>query len=72
MISKDFALNIKTCLSGSSFSFDELITETQNLFEDEGIPGFLKVLVALIDTIVVETNRNSPGSKCCESPLSHS
>ncbi len=40
MITKNIALNIKTCLSGLSFSFDELILETKTLFENEGIPGF--------------------------------
>ncbi len=36
MITKNFALNITTCISGLSFSFDELIIETQALFEKEG------------------------------------
>lgn len=68
MISKNFALNIQTCLSGNSFTLDELILETQNLFENEGIPGFLKVLVALIDHMVVESKRSETGPDCCEEP----
>ena len=52
MIIKNIALNIKSCLSGLSFSFDELILETKTLFENEGIPGFLKLLISLIDNIV--------------------
>jgi hypothetical protein len=67
MISKNFALNIKTCLIGSSFSLDELILETQSLFENEGIPGFLKLLIALIDNIAVESRRSSNEHQCCES-----
>jgi hypothetical protein len=59
MISKNFALNISSCLTGNPFSLDELILETQNLFENEGIPGFLRVLVALIDNMVVESYRSS-------------
>ncbi len=52
MIIKNISLNIKTCLSGLSFSFDELILETKNLFETEGIPGFLKVIISFIDNMV--------------------
>ncbi len=40
MISKNISLNITACLSGLEFSFDELILETKNLFETEGVPGF--------------------------------
>lgn len=68
MISKNFALNIQTCLSGNSFSIDELISETQILFEQEGIPGFLKVLVSLIDAMVVESSKCHANAKCCELP----
>ncbi len=67
MISKNFALNIDACLSQNPFSLDELINETQNLFEQEGIPGFLKVLIALIDKMVIESVRGSDQKHCCES-----
>lgn len=69
MISKNFALNIKTCLTGNSFSLDELILETQNLFENEGILGFLRVLVALIDNMVIESYRSSDKAGCCDAPV---
>ncbi len=68
MITKNIALNIKTCLSGLSFSFDELILETKTLFENEGTPGFLKLLISLIDNIVVEHWKASDEAKCCSSP----
>ncbi len=68
MISKNIALNIKTCLSGLSFSFDELIIETKNLFETEGIPGFLKVIISFIDNMVVEHWKASGEAKCCSEP----
>lgn len=68
MISKNFALNLQTCLTGNSFSLDELILETQNLFETEGIPGFLRVLIALIDNMVVNSVKNSLQIDCCDFP----
>jgi hypothetical protein len=50
MLEKNFALNLSTSLSGNAFSFDELIQETKSLFEREGVPGFIKVLLAFIVT----------------------
>lgn len=52
MLKQNFALNISACLTGNSFSLDELITETRTLFEREGILGFLRVLIALVDEMV--------------------
>ena len=69
MISKNISLNITACLSGLEFSFDELILETKNLFETEGIPGFLKVLIAFTDQVVLENYRSSDQVTCC--PSSH-
>lgn len=46
MFEKKFALNLEARLSGSPFSFDELIQETKALFELEGVPGFPRVLLA--------------------------
>jgi hypothetical protein len=39
MLNQNFALNISSCLTGNPFSLDELILESQNLFENEGIQG---------------------------------
>lgn len=64
MIIKNFSLNIKTSLSGLSFSFDELIMETKNLFENEGIPGFLTLLISFIDNMVIEHWKASREAKC--------
>ena len=68
MISKNISLNITACLSGLEFSFDELILETKNLFEKEGVPGFLKVLIAFTDQIVLENYRASDAPNCCSTP----
>jgi hypothetical protein len=68
MLNQNFALNLSACLSGSSFSFDELILGTKSLFEREGTPGFLRVLPAFIDVYVVEQWFSQHGKKCCESP----
>lgn len=67
MLTKNFALNITACLSGLSFSFDELILETKSLFEKEGVLGFLRVLIAMIDSFVVEHWMGRTDLNCCAS-----
>jgi hypothetical protein len=68
MISKNISLNITACLSGLNFSFDELILETKNLFEAEGIPGFLRILITFTDQVVLENYRNYDIPSCCSAP----
>jgi hypothetical protein len=53
MLEKNFALNITASLSGNPFSFDELIKEAKELFEREGVPGFIRVLLIFIDQFVI-------------------
>jgi|APSaa5957512535_1039671.scaffolds.fasta_scaffold62118_1 hypothetical protein len=43
------ALEIKSILSEKSFSFDTLILKTKELFDQKGIPGFLELLLSIID-----------------------
>jgi len=68
MLEKNFALNLSTSLSGNPFSFDELIQETKSLFEREGVPGFIRVLLAFIDDFVITHWYHQHGKHCCESP----
>lgn len=68
MLEKNFALNLEARLSGSPFSFDELIQETKTLFEREGVPGLLRVLLAFIDEFVITHWYEQHGKYCCESP----
>lgn len=68
MLYENFALNISACLSGLSFPFDELILETKNLFKKEGVLGFLKVLISMVDTFVVSQWMDRTDLNCCLSP----
>lgn len=68
MLTQNFALNLSASLSGSPFSFDELIQESKSLFKREGIPGFISVLLALIDEFAVSQLYPEHGKSCCESP----
>lgn len=68
MLEKNFALNLEARLSGNPFSFDELILETKALFEREGVPGFIRVLLAFIDEFVITHWYEQHGKHCCESP----
>ena len=44
-----FALKLSANLPESGFSLDELVIETKKMFETEGMAGFLRVLLNLID-----------------------
>jgi len=67
MLIKKFSLNITACLSGLWFFFDELILETKILFEKEGVLGFLRVLIAMIDSFVVDQWIGRTDLNCCPS-----
>ena len=67
MISKNISLNLQACLSGESFSFDELIIETRELFEKQGVPGFLRLLLSFTDKMVVDQSKASESTSCCSS-----
>jgi hypothetical protein len=67
MITKNFALNIQTRLTGNSFSLDELILEAENLFNNEGIPGFVGALLSFIDRLVMDSYKSSREVKFCNS-----
>ena len=68
ILEKNFALNITATLSGNPFSFDELIKEAKELFEREGIPGFIRVLLVFIDQFVINHWYHRHGKECCSSP----
>ena len=69
MISKNISLNLKAYLSGEPFSFDELILETKNLLEQQGIPGFLRLLIAFTNNMVTKDAKASELTEltsCCK------
>jgi hypothetical protein len=68
MLEKNFSLNLSASLSGNPSSFDELILESKSLFEREGVPGFIRVLLAFIDEFVIAHWYAQHGKHCCESP----
>lgn len=68
MLTKNFALNLSASLSGNPFSFDELILESKALFEQQGVPGFIRVLLVFIDEFVITHWYEQHGKNCCESP----
>ena len=63
MLKQNLALNITTCLTVNPFSFDELITGTRSIFEREGILGFLRVLIALVNSIHAPTLLDKNGDR---------
>tara|TARA_X000000950_G_C13473605_1_gene480807 strand:- start:5 stop:376 length:372 start_codon:yes stop_codon:yes gene_type:complete len=64
---QDFALFINTEIDFSKgFSFDELVHKTKLLFEAEGMPGFLSMILLWLDQLLVLQLRGESGHSCCK------
>lgn len=61
MNKNEFRLSILSSLPKDGFSMDELIMETKKLFDEEGMVGFLRVLLELLDALEC---RKTDG-RCC-------
>jgi len=69
---KSITLKVSALLSESGFSLDELVIKTKELFDREGMAGFVALLLELIDaylctTLVHKTGTWRPGP-CCDHP----
>lgn len=42
-------MEVLSCLSENGFSLDELVIKTKKLFESKGMPGFVALLLSLVD-----------------------
>jgi len=63
-----FTLKLSAQLPGEGFSLDELVIETKKLFETEGMVGFLRVVLILLDHIVYPSCLGASKAKCCKKP----
>jgi len=63
-------LEIYGSLSEKEFSLDELVIKTKELFESEGMPGFVGMLLSLLDEHIsiglVEGKLSWEWSRCCK------
>jgi len=62
------SLHIGSEISLKDFSFSQLIIETKRLFDTEGIPGFIKMLVIIIENMLIKNGVECPH---CQSEKSH-
>jgi hypothetical protein len=62
------SLHIGSEISLKDFSFSQLIIETKKLFDTEGIPGFIKMLVIIIENMLIKNGVECPR---CQSEKSH-
>lgn len=62
-----FALKLSANLPESGFSLDELVIESKRMFETEGIAGFLRVLLILLDQVLYPSALGKgSGLACCD------
>lgn len=59
-----FSLRIGSEVSLKDFSFSQLIFAVKALFDSEGIPGFVKALVMVIELLVIKNGVSCPRCKC--------
>ena len=63
-------MKISTRLSGNGFSIDELVIKTKELFKKNGMPGFVELLLTLMDDMLCRNMIHGKGGACseCNSP----
>ena len=57
------SLHIGSEISLKDFSFSQLIIAVKTLFDTEGIPGLVKVLVMLIENMLIRAGLECPNCK---------
>jgi len=68
------ALKVANSISDQGCSLDELVSKIKDLFDSEGLPGFIVLLLRLIDeSVSVGINRHDSHSRsnlrsCCDDP----
>ncbi len=60
------SLHIGSEISIKEFSFSQLIVAVKNLFDTEGVPGLVKVLVTLIEQMLIRSGVECPHCKSNE------
>ena len=66
MIEQILSLKVGASLSENEFTLDELLLASKELFEREGIPGFLQVLLRLLDDMVYKKVLGVGRHDCCK------
>lgn len=67
-ISNKLSMHISSEISLNNFSFSQLIIAVKRMFDIEGIPGFISILVSLIETMFIKSGINCPR---CKSEKNH-
>jgi hypothetical protein len=66
------ALNVLASVSENGFSLDELVYETRRLFEEQGLAGFVGLILSLVDEKMTLDLTRGGGSwlprRCCSAP----
>lgn len=59
-LSNKLSMNFAAEFGLSEFSFSQLIVAVKKLFDTEGIPGFVKALIILIDNLLIKSGTECP------------
>ncbi len=71
MVKQNFSLKMGINLPKDGFSLDELVIETKRVFETEGMVGFLRVVMILLDHLIYPSllgkwDKDVGFAKCCD------
>ena len=58
--SNKISLQIGSVISLKDFSFSQLIIAVKHLFDTEGIPGLVKCLVTLVESLLIKSGVECP------------
>src|SRR6056297_3301045 len=65
-------LKVLSAVSENGFSLDELVFQTRELFEKEGLPGFIGLILRLTDEVICKKMIQGKSvhcqSSCCPKP----
>ncbi len=62
----NFKLLLKSTLPENGFSLDELVIATKTMFETDGMVGFLRVLIEILDQAMYLTFLGPCEHSCCD------
>ena len=60
VISNKISMLFGSEISLKDFSFSQLIVAVKNLFDTEGVPGFVKALIVLIESLLLKLGVDCP------------
>lgn len=63
-ISNQLSLNLLSEITLSNFSFSQLIVAVKSLMDAEGVPGLIKAMIILVESLLIKSGVSCPHCSC--------